>query len=71
MKVGDLVIIHDAHQASPLQWKFGRVTQVFPGADKKIRVIDIQTDDGVKRRPITKVTVLLPGRQNVEIHKVN
>ncbi|GFY33437.1 hypothetical protein TNCV_2227061 [Trichonephila clavipes] len=38
----------------PLQWSLGRVVQVFPGDDGAVRVVDVKTQRGQFRRPITK-----------------
>ncbi|GFV26867.1 hypothetical protein TNCV_3455381 [Trichonephila clavipes] len=37
----------------PLQWSLGRVVQVFPGDDGAVRVVDVKTQRGQFRRPIT------------------
>ncbi|GFU42522.1 histone-lysine N-methyltransferase SETMAR [Trichonephila clavipes] len=42
----------------PLQWSLGRVVQVFPGDDGAVRVVDVKTQRGQFRRPITKQTLL-------------
>ncbi|GFW07489.1 hypothetical protein TNCV_3916221 [Trichonephila clavipes] len=41
----------------PLQWSLGRVVQVFPGDDGAVRVVDVKTQRGQFRRPITKYFV--------------
>lgn len=60
LKVGDLVVIHEP-QSPPLHWKMGRVLEVYPGPDQRIRVVNLRTRDGEMKRPATKLTLLLPG----------
>jgi len=55
--VNDLVIIKDAH-AAPLRWKLGRVIEVFPGSDKIVRVVRLQTSTGILTRPVVKIVKL-------------
>lgn len=64
LQVGDLVVIHDP-QSIPLQWKLGRIIRTHPGPDNRVRVVSIRTQNGEIQRPITKVTLLLPVRENV------
>eukprot|EP00117_Sycon_ciliatum_P019093 scpid35165/ scgid17425/ len=40
------------------QWPLGRVTQTFPGADGKVRVVEVQVAGKRMTRPITKVCPL-------------
>ncbi|GFY00310.1 integrase catalytic domain-containing protein [Trichonephila clavipes] len=66
LKIGDLVVIHDP-QAPPLQWKLGRINCTHPGPDLRVRVISIRTQDGEIQRPISKVILLLPAGENVQV----
>ena len=38
----------------------GRITDVFPGADGKVRNVKVKTFKGVYRRPVTKIAVTYP-----------
>lgn len=60
IKVGTLVLVRDDNALwGPLKWKLGRVISVFPGPDKKIRVVDVKAHNGsVYRRPIVKISPL-------------
>ncbi|TRY77343.1 hypothetical protein TCAL_10522 [Tigriopus californicus] len=40
------------------RWKFGKVVEVHPGVDDLVRAVTIQTEDGLIRRPITKICPL-------------
>lgn len=57
VKVGTLVVIKDDNTA-PLCWKLGRISQCFPGSDGIVRVVDIRTNSGVVKRPISKICAL-------------
>ncbi|XP_041451889.1 uncharacterized protein LOC121405315 [Drosophila obscura] len=46
------------------EWRLGRVQNAYPGADDKVRVVDLLTARGLIKRPITKV-VLLPMESDV------
>lgn len=37
------------------RWKLGKIVAAIPGRDGRIRVVDVQTRTGVKRRPVSKV----------------
>ena len=42
LKIGDLVLIKDESMA-PMKWKIGRIQDVHPGKDEKVRVATIRT----------------------------
>ncbi|XP_041451963.1 uncharacterized protein LOC121405360 [Drosophila obscura] len=46
------------------EWRLGRVQNAYPGADDKVRVVDLLKARGLIKRPITKV-VLLPMESDV------
>ncbi|XP_060665303.1 uncharacterized protein LOC132797563 [Drosophila nasuta] len=58
ISIGDMVIIREEN-IPPQEWRLGRVLTTCPGADKRVRVVDIQTCRGVFHRPVAKL-VLLP-----------
>jgi len=53
LKVGDLVLVHTP--SSPLNWPLARVTNIHPGADGVVRVVDLKTQSGHLTRPAIKV----------------
>ena len=55
--VGKLVVVHEDNMP-PLQWLTGRVQEVIPGADGKVRVALVKTRSGVIKRPIHKLALL-------------
>ncbi|XP_075150880.1 uncharacterized protein LOC142224988 [Haematobia irritans] len=57
IEVGDLVVIRD-EQLPPTSWKLGRVDEVHPGSDGRVRVADVRTANGVVRRPVVKLVIL-------------
>ena len=69
LKVGQLVLIMDDQQG-PGEWAMGRITDVHPGADGRVRVVDLRTKnkEGV-RRAITKLCPL-PDENDEETKRV-
>ncbi|XP_075153596.1 uncharacterized protein LOC142227128 [Haematobia irritans] len=57
LKVGDMVVIRDDN-LPPNEWRLGRISEVFPGADGKVRVAEIRTSKGPLVRPIVKLVPL-------------
>ncbi|GFW40650.1 uncharacterized protein TNCV_2835941 [Trichonephila clavipes] len=57
LKVNDIVLVKEDN-LPPLQWSLGRVVQVFPGDDGAVRVVNVKTQRGQFRRPITKCCLL-------------
>ncbi|GFW51849.1 integrase catalytic domain-containing protein [Trichonephila clavipes] len=57
VRVGDLVLIKEDNLAVN-KWLMGRLIEVFPGKDNRIRVVTIQTQYGVVKRPISKICIL-------------
>ena len=57
VKVGDVVIIVD-ETAERNHFPKGRIVATFPGKDGQVRVVEIQTQHGVYKRPVGKVAVL-------------
>jgi len=58
IQVNDIVILQDANLV-PTKWPLGRVVKTFHGEDRLVRVVDVKTQSGVYRRPVTKVALLL------------
>lgn len=59
LQVGDLVIIKDDH-VIPTNWPIARVIETHSGTDNITRVVTIKAKDGIYKRPITKLCLLLP-----------
>ena len=65
LQIGDLVVIHDK-LVTPMQWRLGRIIDYFPGPDNLTRVVAIRTKDGEVKRPMSKVSLILPGVEDVQ-----
>ncbi|CAK1585394.1 unnamed protein product [Parnassius mnemosyne] len=62
-KIGDLVIICDSNLPRNI-WPRGKISNVYPGVDGEVRVVDVTTSTGhVLRRPTKKLVVLPEGSQ--------
>ena len=59
IQVNDIVTLSDTNLVRG-KFAIGRVINVFPGSDGKIRNIEVKTANGVYSRPITKVAVIYP-----------
>jgi hypothetical protein len=58
LKTGDIVLMADP--ANPRgRWPLGRITEVFPGDDGKIRTVMVYSGAKEWRRPITKLSLLI------------
>ncbi|XP_058793748.1 uncharacterized protein LOC131673775 [Phymastichus coffea] len=54
LKINDLVIITDENVPRNC-WKKGIVIRVLPGADNRVRVVELRTENGVLTRPSNKL----------------
>ncbi|KAH8394039.1 hypothetical protein KR200_004504 [Drosophila serrata] len=52
-----LVVLKEPNQP-PSKWLLGRVIEVHPGQDQRVRVATVKTARGIYKRPITKIAVL-------------
>ena len=59
VRVDDVVNVADTNAVRG-KWSIGRVVQVYPGTDGKVRNVRIKTATGEYRRPITKIVVIYP-----------
>ncbi|GBM65272.1 hypothetical protein AVEN_213552-1 [Araneus ventricosus] len=57
LKIGSLVLLKEDN-LPPCKWVIGRVKDVIPSSDGKIRVANVQTQSGLYRRGISKLCVL-------------
>ena len=55
--VGAIVLIKEDNLAV-CKWLLGKIIQVFPGKDDKVRVVLIKTPHGNLKRPISKICIL-------------
>ncbi|XP_033643441.1 uncharacterized protein LOC117303376 [Asterias rubens] len=59
VRVGDVVTVSDTNPVRG-KWCVGRVLEVFPGSDGKVRNVKVKTESGEYQRPITKIAVIYP-----------
>ena len=59
LSVGDIVVLHD-DSVFATKWPIERITRVFCGQDGLVRMVELKTQTGIYRRPVTKIAVLLP-----------
>ncbi|XP_026464229.1 uncharacterized protein LOC113366789 [Ctenocephalides felis] len=57
LKIDSVVLIKEDN-APPLYWQLARIVDIKPGADGKVRVVNIKTNKGIYTRPITKIVPL-------------
>lgn len=57
LRIGSLVLICDDNLPRG-QWRRGRVIEVYPGPDGRVRIALIKTADGELKRPVSKLAVL-------------
>ncbi|XP_075167525.1 uncharacterized protein LOC142239617 [Haematobia irritans] len=65
VEIGDLVLVFD-ERIPPGQWPLGRVTDVHPGADGRVRVVSLKSNGKVYKRPVSKIAVL-PVKENFQL----
>ena len=58
LSIGDIVVLKEENTI-PTKWPLGRIVAVHPGTDGLVRVVDVRTSQGIYRRPITKLALLL------------
>ena len=57
LAVDDVVLVIEPGSTRG-HWPLGRITEVFPGGDGKVRVVRVQVGDQQLKRSITKVCPL-------------
>lgn len=55
----DIVVVYDENSIRG-KWCVGRVTDVYPGDDGRVRNVQVKTATGTYRRPVSKVAVIHP-----------
>ena len=56
-RIGDVVLIVSTDTPRG-KWPLGRIVDVYPGADGRVRAVDVKIADKVYRRPIVKTCPL-------------
>lgn len=57
LKIGAMVLIKEDFLPCT-KWLLGRIVDVFPSSDGKVRVVNIRTQNGEFKRAVTKIAVL-------------
>ncbi len=65
VRVGD-VVTYVEENAVRGKWTLGRIIEVYPGRDGRIRNAKVRTSLGEYTRPVTKVAVIYPAEGNDE-----
>ena len=58
LEIGDVVLLIDPN-ISRGKWHMGKILEVFPSLDGRIRSVRVRTSNGIYDRPITKLTLLM------------
>ena len=58
-KVGDVVLLKD-ESLLDRSWPMAIITEVFPGPDNLVRVVNLRIKDKVYRRAVDRLVLLLP-----------
>ena len=59
VQVDDIVTVADSN-ALRGKWAVGRVLEVYPGSDGRVRNVRVKTATGEYSRPVTKIAVIHP-----------
>ncbi|KAH8244613.1 hypothetical protein KR038_007090, partial [Drosophila bunnanda] len=54
LQIDDMVVVKEDN-LQPNEWRLGRLVSVCPGADGRVRVVEIRTARGTIKRPVHKV----------------
>ncbi|XP_064624612.1 uncharacterized protein LOC135486060 [Lineus longissimus] len=65
LKIGDIVLMVDPNSPRG-KWPLGRVSEVFPGEDRRVRTVQVYSEGKEWRRPVSKLALLLPGAEREE-----
>jgi hypothetical protein len=65
VRVNDVVVVQDG-TAIRGKWRVGRVIEVYPGNDKKVRNVKVKTASGEYSRPVQKIAVIHPAEGDKE-----
>ena len=64
IQVNDIVLLKDDEFVPTTKWLLARVIEVYPGSDSRVRVVTLKTSNGIYKRPIHKLVLLLPTEEN-------
>ena len=58
LQVGDIVILKPKRHFFSCHWPLGRITKVFPGKDKLVRVVEVRTANSTLQRAVTELALI-------------
>ena len=62
LKVEDIVAIRPGGKIIPCHWPLGRVVQLLPGSDGRVRCVVVKTKTGLRQRAVTQLSLIFrPG----------
>ena len=59
VRVDDIVIMEDSNSFRG-SWTIGRIINVYPGKDGRVRNVKIKTSTSEYKRPITQIVLIYP-----------
>ena len=59
VQADDLVTLTDSNVVRG-KWTVGRILEVYPGSDRRVRNVRVKTATGEYNRPVTKIAVIYP-----------
>jgi hypothetical protein len=59
VRVNDVVVVENPNAVRG-NWTIGKVTDVFPGKDGKVRNVKVKTSCGEYERPVSRIAVIYP-----------
>lgn len=59
VRIGDVVTMADENAVRG-KWTMGKITDVFRGADGKVRHVRVKTSKGDYSRPVSKIAGIYP-----------
>ena len=57
--IGDIVILQEDNLV-PAKWPLAKIIEVHPGKDGLVQVVTLKTSNGIYKRPVHKIALLLP-----------
>ena len=65
-QIGDVVLISDYNMPRG-KWPLGKVSKVFPDQAGNVRVVLLKTATGIFKRPISKLCLILPSKEEMQV----
>ena len=69
LKLDDLVVVMEDN-LPPTCWLLARVVELHPGRDGLVRVATVKTKSGIYKRPVVKLSLLVPADDDTDIDTI-